>query len=163
MTERPSLTQRPATAEDLDAVNAVVSAAVMSWDLPDRVKRLSLPGYLYQAQDLDHLHLVLVLAGERVLGVAAWEAAADQAVPGRGPTLLLHGLYVDPGRQRAGIGSGLLDAALAAAKEGGFRGLLVRAQRDAQPFFRARGFEPLPVADPERDYPYRLWRAVLEP
>ncbi len=31
---------------DLEAINRVIEVAVMTWDLPDRVKRLSLPAYL---------------------------------------------------------------------------------------------------------------------
>lgn len=160
MTSPTSLILRTAVAADLAALNAVVAAAVAAWDLPARVKRLSLPGYLYQPEDLGHLHLVVALDGQEIVGTAAWEPAPAGAVPGADPAMLLHGLYVTPGRQRCGIGSRLLGAALAAAEEKGFSALLVRAQRDAQPFFRARGFRPLPVADPERDYPYRLWRPV---
>lgn len=151
---------RPATAADLPGANAVVEAAVMAWDLPDRVKRLSLPGYLYQPHDLDHLHLVLAVEADRVVGVAAWEPAAADSAPGRAPALLLHGLYVSPGRQRAGIGSRLLEAALSAAGEGGFAGVLVKAQRSAGSFFLGQGFRLLPVADSGRDYPYRLWRPL---
>ena len=74
--------------------------------------------------------------------------------------LLLHGLYVDPDRQRAGAGSRLLDTALAAAREQGSNGLLVKAQPEAEGFFLARGLERLPIADPVRDYPHRFWKAV---
>jgi hypothetical protein len=38
--------------------------------------------------------------------------------------------------------------------------LLVKATQDAQGFFRARGLAPLPVENPQRDYPYRFWKAV---
>lgn len=37
------MTLRPATADDLEAVNRVIENAVMTWDLPDRVKRLASP------------------------------------------------------------------------------------------------------------------------
>jgi len=130
----------------------------MGWDLPERVKRLSLPSYRYQPQDLDHLELVLALEEGRVAGVAAWEPAAAGEGPADARALLLHGLYVAPERQRSGIGSRLLEAAEVAARGGGFDGLLVKAQRSAQTFFLARGFSLLPVADPQRDYPHRLWR-----
>lgn len=158
MPDSATASLRPALVGDLDAVNAVVEAAVMGWDLPERVKRLSLPSYRYQPHDLGHLDLIVAVDGERLIGVAAWEPAP----PGDGPAgtraLLLHGLYVAPERQGRGLGTRLLAAAEMASREGGFDGVLVRAQRSAQPFFVAQGFTPLAVADPDRDYPHRLWR-----
>ena len=47
-----------------------------------------------------------------------------------------------------------------AAREQGFDGLLVKAQPAAEGFFLTRGLERLPTADPARDYPHRLWKAV---
>ena len=34
---------RPATAADLAAVNAVIQRAASTWELPERVKRLTMP------------------------------------------------------------------------------------------------------------------------
>lgn len=152
---------RPATPADLDAVNAVIERAVMTWKLPERVKRLALPGYRYSAHDLDHLQMVLAEDDERaLLGVAAWEPASPRDLPAGKTGLLLHGLYVDPGKQRAGAGSRLLEAALHAARARGFDGLLVKARPEAEGFFRALGLQPLPVSDPGQDYPHRFWKAV---
>ena len=47
-----SLNLRPAAPDDLEEVNQVIEAAVMTWDLTERVKRLSLPSYRYNAHDL---------------------------------------------------------------------------------------------------------------
>jgi predicted N-acetyltransferase YhbS len=152
---------RPAMPADLAAVNAVIERAVMTWNLPERVKRLTLPSYRYNAHDLDHLHMVVAEdAGHALLGVAAWEPASPRDLPAGKSGLLLHGLYVDPDRQRGGVGSRLLDAALTAAREQGFDGLLVKAQSDAADFFVARGLQRLPVVDPDRDYPHRFWKAT---
>ncbi len=152
---------RPATPADLDAVNAVIERAVMTWNLPERVKRLTLPSYRYHPHDLDHLHIVVAEdAGRALLGVAAWEPASARDLPAGKTGLLLHGLYVDPDRQRAGVGSRLLDAAVNAAREQGFDGLLVKAQPAAEVFFLARGLERVPAVDLARDYPHRLWKAV---
>jgi hypothetical protein len=61
---------RPATPADLDAVNRVVAQAMLGWSLPERVKRLALPSYLYQPHDLAALELrVLDPPGD----AAAWE------------------------------------------------------------------------------------------
>lgn len=150
---------RPTTPADLDAVYAVIERAVITWNLPERVKRLTLPSYRYQPHDLDHLRIVVAEDASRaVVGVAAWEPAAARDLPAGKTGLLVHGLYVDPDRQRAGAGSRLLDTALAAAREQGFDGLLVKARPEAEGFFLARGLTPLPVTDAERDYPHRFWK-----
>jgi predicted N-acetyltransferase YhbS len=152
---------RPATPADLAAINAVIERAVMTWNLPERVKRLTLPSYRYSAHDLEHLHVVLAEdAGHTVLGVAAWEPASARDLPAGKTGLLLHGLYVDPEQQRGGVGSRLLEAAVSAAREQGFDGLLVKARPEAEGFFLARGLAPLPVTDAERDYPHRFWQEI---
>ena len=113
--------------------------AIATWDLPERVKRLTLPSYSYQAHDLEHLTLMLAeAAGEGLLGVAAWESADPADAPPGRRALLLHGLYVRPDRHRRGIGSRLLAAAEQAAEQGGSDGLLVKAQPGAEGFFAAR-------------------------
>lgn len=152
-------TLRQATAADLAAINRVIEAAVMGWNLAERVKRLSLPSYRYQALDLDHLQLWLAENQDReVLGVAAWEQADPQDTPGSSSGLLLHGLYVHPAHQHQGVGSQLLEAAEQAACRQGLQGLLVKAQQDALDFFTSRGLQPLPVEDPARHYANRLWK-----
>jgi predicted N-acetyltransferase YhbS len=152
---------RQAEEADLAALNAVIERAVMTWNLPERVKRLSLSTYRYQPHDLEHLHLVVAEdAGQAIIGVAAWESANARDLPADKRGLLLHGLYIDPAQARRGVGGRLLEAALDAAREQGCDGLLVKAQSDAAGFFAARGMQPLPVVDIARDYPYRFWQAL---
>jgi len=150
---------RPLTAEDLDGANAVIEAAIMTWQLPDRVKRLSLPSYRYDANDLEHLTLVRAVdEADAIVGVVSWEPASASDTPNGVRGLLLHGIYVIPTLYRTGIGSRLLNAPIEAARQGGFAGLLVKANRDAQRFFSAKGLQQLSVMDAWRDYPYRFWR-----
>ncbi len=159
--DAPTLQLRPARAGDLEAVNAVIERAVMTWDLPDRVKRLSLPLYRYDAHDLENLQAVLFeSAGQRVVAVGTWEPAEADDLPDGRSGLLLHGLYVDPELDGNGLGSRLLQAAEDTARACGVDGVLVRAQRDAEGFFLSRGFERLPVSDVDQDYPHRLWKRV---
>jgi predicted N-acetyltransferase YhbS len=149
---------RPANKADLAAINRVIERAVQTWNLPERVKRLALPTYFYTEHDLQHLHIVIAddsTAG--VIGVAAWEAAAARDCPQDRRGLLLHGLYVDPEQQRRGIGTRLLSAAATAARQQGYDGLLVKAQADAEGFFRSQGLQKLAVADANRDYANRFW------
>ena len=156
MTE--SITLRSADADDLPAVNAVIERAVMVWDLPERVKRLSLSTYSYSPLDLEHLEVVVAeRRGGDIMGVAAWEEADAAGTPAGCSGLLLHGIYVDPAAHRHGIGTKLLAAVQAAARERAVDGILVKAQRGAEGFFVSRGFRKLPVLDPGRDYPHRYW------
>lgn len=152
---------RAVTAADLPAVNAVISAAVMGWNLPERVKRLSLPSYFYTAHELDLMALwVAEETGRGIVGVAAWEEADSRDTPAGKTGLLLHGLYVEPECQGRGVGTALLNAALEAAREGGYDGLLVKAHVDAGGFFAKQQLSSLPVKDPARDYPHRWWKTV---
>lgn len=153
---------RGATVEDLAAINAVVERALMSWDLSDRVKRLSLPAYRYDRHDFEALGFrVAVDAADRVVGVAAWDTGHTSGPPGAGPGVgngvLLHGLYVDPHWHGRGVGSRLFAAVVDHAREGGHNGLLVRAQSGARGFFEHMGMRPLPATDEERDYAHRYW------
>lgn len=158
-TDSPKL--RRASADDLDAVNRVIEAAIMGWKLPERVKRLSLPGYRYTLQDLEHLELAVAEeAMEGIVAVAAWEPTEAGDTPAGMNALLLHGLYVLPPCQGSGLGSRLLVAAERRAREGDFDGLLVKAQAGAEGFFAARGMERLAVENPQRDYARRYWKRV---
>jgi predicted N-acetyltransferase YhbS len=153
-----SVTLRPASRDDLAALNKVIERAVQTWKLPERVKRLALPTYLYNEHDLQHLHIELATDSEGgAVGVAAWEAAVARDCPDGVRGLLLHGLYVDPEKQQCGIGGRLLQAAISAAREQGYAGVLVKAQADAGGFFSSQGLQLLAVKDTSRDYPNRYW------
>lgn len=131
----------------------------MGWDLPERVKRLTLSSYRYLPHDLDHIELILAtLPDGEITGVAAWEPARYQDLPDNKTGILLHGLYVAPRYQHQGFGSYLLDAALEAARSKNRDGLLVKAQADAIGFFQSQGFCHLPVDNTSRDYPHKWWK-----
>ena len=103
----------PARVSDLDAINDIVSACVMGWDLPQRVKRLAIDSYRYNADDLAHQDIYVAQgAGSLALGVGALEAASASDLPANHSGLLLHGLYIKPEQQKQGIGRSLLDHAL---------------------------------------------------
>jgi GNAT superfamily N-acetyltransferase len=149
---------RPASDSDLGAVNAVIERAVMTWRLPERVKRLAMPSYRYARFDLKYLHIVVVEdRAIGIVGVAAWEPAAVHDCPQGCQGLQLHGIYVEPDQQRRGVGTRLLFAAGAAARQEGYDGLLVKAQADAAGFFRKQGLQEVPLLHPDRDYPHRYW------
>jgi GNAT superfamily N-acetyltransferase len=133
----------------------------MTWDLPERVKRLSLSSYRYSELDLKHLHMMVAEdASHTLIGVAAWEAAENKDLPAGKTALLLHGLYVLPQHHHRGIGGRLFQAALSAVKEKRLHGLLVKAQEDASGFFAAQGMIKLEADDPARHYAHRYYKDV---
>ncbi|MEZ5453106.1 MAG: GNAT family N-acetyltransferase [Thiothrix sp.] len=152
---------RPTTIQDLPAINRVIDAAVMGWKLPERVKRLALPSYRYDAADIQHLSVqVIEMAADGIVAVAAWEPADPRDTPGRQSGLLLHGLYVHPDVQQQGLGKRLLQEVKQAALACGYAGVLVKAQADAESFFAACGLQKLPVEDTARHYAGRYWIAT---
>ncbi len=155
------LVLREALPDELGAVNALIGRAVNSWDLPQRVKRISLPIYHYRVADLQAMRVVVAEDPDgNIVGVAAWELASTGDAPRGHSALLLHGIYVDPDLHRCGIGTRLLGAAVQAAANDYHDGLIVRAQSDAIPFFEAQGLERLAVRNSDRDYPHRFWYPV---
>lgn len=152
---------RSATQADLEPVNQLIKAAVMSWKLPERVKRLSLSSYYYSALDLSHLEIFVAEDDKQnILGVVAWEKADTRDAPAGQNALLLHGIYVDPKYHHQGIGSQLFRAAEEAVTQHRCDGLLVKAQEDANEFFIVQGMEKLPVEDTSRHYANRFWKAL---
>ncbi len=156
-----SLHLRAATLTDLDAVNRIIEAAVMTWPLSDRVKRLSLPTYKYNELDLKHLNLMVIENREKnILGIAAWQPADIRYTPKNTSALLLHGIYVDPKYHRKGIGSLLFMAAEKAAKDHYLDGLLVKAKVGSELFYQALGMQKLDVENENREFVNRYWKAV---
>lgn len=152
---------RKATTKDLETVNKIIDAAVMTWDIPERVKRLSLPSYHYHSHDLEMLEMVVAETSElQIAGVAAWEQADTKDTPAGQEALLLHGIYVNPQFQRRGIGRELLKAAEQAAREQDDHGLLVKAQPSAAGFFQSQGMKALKIKNENRDYAHRFWKLI---
>ena len=152
---------RPADSKALDELNRVIEAAVMSWKLPERVKRLSLPSYRYTAQDFIHLDMAVAAdTQQNIIGIAAWEPADARDTPAGRSALLLHGIYVHPAHHRRGIGRELFMAAEHAVREHRYDGLLVKAQEDASGFFISQGMNRLQVEDTSRHYPHRFWKSA---
>lgn len=131
----------------------------MTWALPERVKRLSLPSYRYDSLDFDHLEVVVAEDDKQhIIGIAAWEQADPRDIPTGHTALLLHGIYVEPSYQRQGIGHQLFMAAERAVHRRQYGGLLVKAQNGANGFFVSQGMNRLETEDPKRHYANRLWK-----
>ena len=150
---------RKAGITDLEEINRVIADAISSWNLPERVKRLSLPGFFYKPHDLQTIELLVAKSDKcDITGVAGWEPADAADIPDGQTALLLHGIYVKPELQHRGIGTQLLRAAEHAACNGTYSGLLVKAQATAAGFFKSNGMEPLMVENTSRDYAHRFWK-----
>lgn len=133
----------------------------MTWELPERVKRLSLSSYRYDTFDVNHLEMVVAEDDmQNIMGIAAWEQADAKDTPAGQPALLLHGIYVDPAHHHQGIGRQLFRTAEEAALKHQYAGLLVKAQAAASGFFLAQGMNRLPVEDTLRHYAYRFWKST---
>lgn len=130
-------------------INWVVEQAIRSWKVADRVRRLALPSLRYSESDLRDMTFVLLDddKGEAV-ATAAWEKSETSGSANESRNVLLHGLYVLPRWQRRGLGSSLLEFVVLWAAINGIDSVNVRAWREAQPFFRRHGFQPLNTQQP---------------
>jgi hypothetical protein len=81
MMKSMNLITRPATRSDLPDINRIIEAAIMTWNLSDRVKRLTIPTYKYNEMDLHHLEIVVAEEDSTIVGVAAWEQANSTDAP----------------------------------------------------------------------------------
>lgn len=162
MTQVCEVSIREGRSEDLDQVNRVVELAVMSWQLPDRVKRLAIPSYRYHDYDMSSMTFYVAEdASHQVKGVAALEeVVASLASDTR--AMLLHGLYVVPECHGQGVGKQLLASSEVYALEQGVSGMLVKAQPEAASFFVQQGYEELEVEDARKDYQHRLWKSFSD-
>ncbi|TNF36725.1 MAG: GNAT family N-acetyltransferase [Gammaproteobacteria bacterium] len=154
-----SLTLRQASVSDLHEINRIIEAAIMTWPLPDRVKRLSLPSYKYSELDLKYLTIMVAETTEgEMAGVAAWQLADSKDLPKNKTALLLHGIYVDPSMHRQGIGTRLFKAAEDAADELQLNGLLVKAKVGSEEFYKVHGMKKLTVENEGREFVNRYWK-----
>jgi GNAT superfamily N-acetyltransferase len=150
-----------AAPSDLNDINNLIAAAIATWHLAERVKRISLPLYRYHENDLKEMQIIVAHSGEDdILGVAAVEPAYASDVFGGLPTSLLHGIYVAPNLHRRGVGTRLIEKIENLAHSRGARVLLVKARPEAISFFKARGFGQLTTRDRRGDYPYQFFKIL---
>ena len=136
---------RTADSGDLNAMNEVIKASIMSWPLADRVKRLSLKVLLYDETDLKHYQFIVAETDQQIVAIAAWDP--DH------PDSLFHGLYVSPDFQSQGLGQRLIASVISAVKALGRKTLVVKAESVSANYFIKQGFHAIPVTD-HNDYPY---------
>jgi GNAT superfamily N-acetyltransferase len=147
---------------ELSTVNQIVAHAIQTWRLPARVERLALPSLLYTTHDLAHMNVALSKQDHRTgIAVATWEQADRRDSPRGASAVLLHGLFVLQRWQGHSVGSRLLDFVTHWAKVRHLDGISLRTWREAEGFFRTRGFDPLNDDQSSRElHPRRLWKAL---
>lgn len=151
---------RAASVSDLASINEVIDQAIMTWDLPERVKRLALSSYQFTEMDFNFLQIAVYAVGEKILAVTAWEEAETKDLPGNEKGLLVYALYVDPNCFRQGVGKALFDYVKHMADEQKYTGLLVKAQTDANEFFEAQGMHQLADTNQSNQYSNRWWLSL---
>ena len=156
-----SINNRKPNQIDLDHINDIIKAAIDTWQLSERVKRMSLPLYYYQQDDLIHMQfLIAEIADVGIVGLATLEETDTVELANAQRTMLLHGLYVAPYYHRQGIATQLVESAELCACKHNLSGLLVKAQADSAPFFNKKGFNKLLVEDFSRDYSHRYLKMI---
>jgi GNAT superfamily N-acetyltransferase len=162
----PDLSLRIASARDLFNVSAVIASAVDTWQAPARLKRCVLPVLAYDEVDLTDHEVLLVSESSRPIAMAAWQPEARLVDPHGCISTLLHGLFVAETAQGRGLGRWLQAVVASRAREAGFHGLHVKAERFAVSYFAGCGFQRLGVGvQPEGGgavYPYWFWKACAD-
>jgi len=156
-----------AAGDELEAINAVVASAVLAWPMAERLKRIALRVLRYDPLDFQDMEILVARkpAGKngRLVGVAAWDIRTPYRSRAGQLGALLHGLYVLPQMQRAGIGSALQHHVARAAAGKGFDGLLVKSERVSVSYFEHCGYQRMPADGiPGVSYPHLFWKALSQ-
>ena len=164
------------THVNLSEVNGVIARSIQSWPTTLRLKRLAMAPLQYRGPDLQDFEFLLCYKAHACLGIAAWQpdtplslrsnidSAGDLGSENSARAVLLHGLFVSAQSQASGIGGLLLDELTRQARQRGFAGIFVRAERFSTSYFEHKGFHQLddgekPGLTPV-DYPHRYLLAV---
>lgn len=164
------------TLIDLAEINSVIAQSIQSWPTSERLKRLAMAPLQYRQPDLQDFEFFMCYKAHACLGIAAWQpdtplslgntmvAAGRLGSENTVKAALLHGLFVNAQAQARGIGGLLLDESIRQARQRGFAGIFVRAERFSTSYFDHKGFHRLddgeePGLIPE-GYPHRYLFAV---
>ena len=164
------------THVNLLQVNGVIERSVQSWPTTLRLKRLAMAPLQYREPDLQDFEFLLCYKAHACLGIAAWQpdtplslcstsvSAGDLGSEISARAVLLHGLFVSAQSQASGIGGLLLDELTRQARQRGFAGIFVRAERFSTSYFEHKGFHRLDSGEEPGltpvDYPHRYLLAV---
>lgn len=152
------LTHRVATMADLDALQAVMDAAIgqLQQRFLSREEIESSRAIMgIDTQLIADGTYYVVLDGEAVAGCGGWSRRATlyggDHTPGRDPELLdphvdparVRAMYTSPSYARRGVGRLILTLCEEAARAEGFRTLELMGTLAGEPLYRSYGFEPV--------------------
>ena len=180
MNTRPPIDSSPVimapTHVNVAEVNSVIERSIQSWPTTSRLKRLAMAPLQYRGEDLQDFEFLLCYKANACLGIAAWQpdtplslcrtsfSAGDLGSENSDRAVLLHGLFVIAQSQASGIGGLLLDELTRQARQRGFAGIFVRAERFSTSYFEQKGFHRLDSGEESgftpADYPHRYILAV---
>lgn len=165
MTKAPPLTHRLARRDDLDALRALMDAAIAELQKPFLDPRQIAASQAFMGLDtqlIDDGTYYLVMAGNDVAGCGGWSRRAtlygnDQSSL-RDPALLdptteaarIRAMYTHPAHVRKGVGRLILALCEQAARREGFLRAELMATMAGQPLYRACGYEELEHLTDER-------------
>jgi len=156
MSEPAAFALRPATHDDVEAIDALIGASARGLGRPDYTDA-EIEAALGTAWGVD-TELVrdgtyfVALAGRDIVGCGGWSRRATlfggDAEPGRRSDLLdptrdaarIRAFFVHPHWARRGLGTALLDRCEAEARAHGFRAAELVATLPGVRFYRARGY-----------------------
>ncbi len=168
------LAHRLATSADLDALSALMRAAIDELQKPFLDDAQIAASRLLMGLDTqlvaDGTYFMVSRAGE-LAGCGGWSRRAtlyggDQT-PGRSPALLdptcdaarVRAMYTHPDHARRGVGRLILDLCEHAARAEGFRAVELVATLAGEPLYRACGYQPIePFEDTRGGAPVPLIR-----
>lgn len=152
-----TLTHRLASLDDLEALQALMNAAITELQKPfldDRQIESSRAIMGLDTQLIEDGTYFVVLCDGELAGCGGWSRRAtlyggDQT-PGRSAALLdpakdparIRAMYTHPNHTRKGVGRLIIALCEQAAKAEGFKSLELVATLSGEPLYRACGFEP---------------------
>lgn len=161
----PTLTHRPAQREDLDALRALMDAAIAELQKPYLDARQIAASQAFMGLDtqlIDDGTYYLVLSDRDIAGCGGWSRRAtlygSDRTSRRDPALLdpmtdaarIRAMYTHPRHVRKGVGRLILTLCEDAARREGFRRAELMATLAGQPLYRACGYEEVEHLSDER-------------
>ncbi|MER7750981.1 GNAT family N-acetyltransferase [Kitasatospora sp. NPDC097643] len=122
---------RPARPDEAELLTKIALRSKAYWGYDEAFMAACRDELTVDAATIGRIHAVVAEDGERVLGFAT--------VVGAPPQGALDMLFVEPEHIGRGIGRALLDHVREHAEGLGFRRLLIDADPNAEPFYRAMG------------------------
>jgi GNAT superfamily N-acetyltransferase len=153
----PTLTHRLAHREDLDALRALMEAAISELQKPFLDERQIVSSRTimgFDTQLIDDGTYFIVEANGSLAGCGGWSRRATlyggDHSPGRSAVLLdpatdaakVRAMYTHPHYARKGVGRLILSLCEAAARSEGFQRVELMATAAGEPLYRACGYEP---------------------